>query len=396
MKNNLHPIVRRVKTRLALLLHTLFFVAAATQNAIVPLLPRLSHAYGLTPASVALLLAAPGLATLAVSVPAGVLADKLGASRVTIAATALMGLAALAQAAPSYPVLIGGRLAFGLAYGILWTTGVAWLSSSGEGSAHLGAVATSAAVGMVAGPALGGIVADTLGLSAPFLLVAGFAAVLVLALHRQPAAIPAEPAERGSTRAAIRVAPTRPGVVAGACALAIGGAVGGVTQLLIPLQLHQLGFSASATGVAFSAAAGVYILVSAVVVRFGTRATTVRVAALGALALALSLLPAVLGTGAAVLVGVLVLCTAPRAVVSTVAYPLATAGSEIGDGVVIGLLNGTWALGLVIAPLVAGAVDQLAGPNPAYLTVILPGVLASGWLLLTRPRLEARAALNFV
>jgi len=111
-----------------------------------------------------------------------------------IAATALMGLAALAQAAPSYPVLMGGRLAFGLAYGILWTTGVAWLSSSGEGSAHLGAVATSAAVGMVAGPALGGIVADTLGLSAPFLLVAGFAAVLVLALHRQPAAIPAEPA----------------------------------------------------------------------------------------------------------------------------------------------------------------------------------------------------------
>jgi MFS family permease len=184
-------------------------------------------------------------------------------------------------------------------------------------------------------------------------------------------------------------------VVAGACALAIGGAVSGVTQLLIPLQLHQLGFSASATGIAFSAAAGVYIVVSAAVVRSGHRATTLHVTALAAMALALSLLPAVLGTGAAVLICVLMLSTAPRAVVSTVAYPVATSAGDLGDGIVIGLLNGTWALGLVIAPLLAGAIDQVAGPRPAYLTAILPGVLASGWLLL-RPRLETRAALKLV
>jgi predicted MFS family arabinose efflux permease len=183
------PRQRQPRVRLTPLLHALFFVAAATQNAIVPLLPRLNHAYGLSPASDALLLAAPGLATLAVSMPAGAFADRLGARRVTIAATVLMAIAAMAQAAPDYSVLIAGRFAFGVAYGILWTTGVAWLAASQvqAGSPQLGAVATSAAVGMVAGPAIGGLLADQIGLAAPFLIVAAVGIALALALAAQPA-----------------------------------------------------------------------------------------------------------------------------------------------------------------------------------------------------------------
>ena len=348
---------RSVRPRLAHLLHALFFVAAATQSAIVPLLPRLSHTYHLTPSAAALLLAAPGLATLAVSLPAGALADRLGARRLTIAAIGLMSIAALAQAAPSYPLLIAGRLAFGLAYGIVWTTGVAWMSSAHAeaGSPRLGAVATSAAVGMVAGPAIGGVLADAFGLSAPFAAVAALSAILALAIRAQPDVAPGRPtATTNQTRLrdVVRVAPRQPGVVAGAAVLAIGGAVGGVTQLLVPLQLHQAGFSAGATGIAFSAAAGLYIVVSALTVRLGHRATTIRSATLAGLALAVSLLPGTFGPGASVLVAMLVLSTAPRAIVSTVSYPLATDSAEraeLGAGVVIGLLNGTWASGLVFA-----------------------------------------------
>jgi MFS transporter, ACS family, D-galactonate transporter len=374
------------------LLHALFFIAAAAQSAIVPLLPRISHAYGLSPSATGLLLAAPGLATLAISMPAGMVADRLGARRVTVGATVLMGWGALAQAAPSYPILLVGRLAFGLAFGILWTTGVTWMSRSQEevGSPSLGAVATSAAVGMVAGPAIGGVIADEFGLASPFLFVAFLAAILTILLQRQPApprVAAASKPQRNSMRRFVRVAPRHGGVLGGALALAIAGAVGGVTQLLVPLQLHHFGFSAGATGIAFSAAAGVYIAVSATVVRLGRRATTVRWAALAALALALSMLPAVFGPGAAGLIGVLLLSTAPRAVVSTICYPLATeaaADARLGNGVVIGLLNGTWAIGLVVAPLLAGGIDQLAGPQPAYLTAIVPGAVAAAWLLLRR------------
>ena len=94
----------------------------------------------------------------------------------------------------------------------------------------------------------------------------------------------------------------------------------------------------------------------------------------------------------------LLLTTTPRAVVSTVAYPLATesaARADLGDGLVIGMLNGTWATGLVLAPLLAGALDQIAGPGVAYLAAIVPGVLAT--LVLSRlTRFQASHALQVV
>ena len=383
-----------------MLLHALLFVAAATQTAIVPLLPRLGRAYGLSPAATALLLAAPGLATLAISMPAGVFADRLGAKRVTVAAAALLCLAALTQALPSYPALVAGRLAFGLAYGTIWTTGVAWLSGTQpeSGSPRLGAVATSAAVGMVAGPAIGGVAADQLGIAAPFVFVGGLAGLLTVLLWRQPPPEGAARVARESLRQMTHVAPRQPGVLGGACALAIVGAVGGVTQLLIPLQLHEAGISASGTGVAFSAAAGVYILISATVVRLGQRIRSVRAAALAATMLTLSLLPASIDASTAVLVVVLLASTVPRAMVGTIAYPLATgsaAEADLGHGAVIGLLNGTWALGLVIAPLLAGAVDQLAGPGAAYLATLVPAALAALWLL-AWAALQPRPALKVV
>ena len=84
--------------------------------------------------------------------------------------------------------------------------------------------------------------------------------------------------------------------------------------------------------------------------------------------------------------------------ISTVAYPLATdstAQPELTDGLVIGLLNGTWAAGLVLAPLLAGAIDQTAGPSAAYLAAIVPGVLAATTLALLQ-RVQARHALQVV
>src|ERR1700743_2905607 len=165
-------------------IYGLFFVAGVAQAAIVPLLPRLSAEHGLTASETGLLLALPGLATLAVSVPAGVAADRLGARRCTLLAGAVLCVSSLAQTTPSLPALLAGRLLFGVAYGVLWTTGVAWLAEldTETGPSLIGPSVTWASVGMMVGPAIGGLVAGAGATGLPFLLIAVASAAVMVPL----------------------------------------------------------------------------------------------------------------------------------------------------------------------------------------------------------------------
>jgi predicted MFS family arabinose efflux permease len=374
---------------LAALLYALVLLAQVARAALVPLLPRIADAHGLSTATTAALIAAPGAATLAVALPAGMLADRLGARRVTLAAAALLAAGVLAQAAPALGVLIAGQAAFGIAYGIVWTTAVVWIAQSeagGEATARRqAAFVTSAAVGVAAGPAFGALVAARAGLGAPFAAVGIAAAILTLVLattSAEPRARPDPAAASAGTPAAI--ARARGGIAAGAVALALSGATNAVVQLLVPLQLHRAGASTGSIGLAFSCAAALYIGASAVVVRLGRRAVTPRTNALAAVLLALALLPAgSIGTAAAVL-ATLMLTVAPRATVSTIGYPLATgdaARAGLGHGAAVGLLNGAWAAAMVVAPLAAGALSGLAGMRATWLATLTAGMLGALWLL---------------
>jgi MFS family permease len=399
------------------LLYALFFVSGVAQAAIVPLLPHLSARYGLSGAQTALLLALPGLAMLAVSLPSGVAADRLGAARVTLGAGVLLGASSLLQSMPSLAALLVGRVAFGVAFGVVWTTGVAWLADldEGAGGPRLGAAITYSSVGTMAGPAIGGLLAQLAGVGVPFLVIAvvTMAIVAPLALGQgatarasvaagsdadaDAAAQPTDPptgewpavslsrpsGQTGSARAALRLA-RRPRVTAAGGGLMVSGAVSGVSQLLISSGLHHAGVSTGSIGLAFSAAAVGYIAVSAGVVRLGTRVHTLRFNALATTILALGMLPALFGAGAAGLVAALILTAAPRAAVSTVSYSLASGpddGDAGRDGLVFGMLNGAWAAAMVLMPLVAGAVEQTGGARAGYLAVIIPSCAIAACLV---------------
>ena len=98
-------------------------------------------------------------------------------------------------------------------------------------------------------------------------------------------------------------------------------------------------------------------------------------------------MPALASTGTVALVMALMLTAGPRAVISTIAYNLASQRADEdpahpgSDGVVFGMLNGAWAAATVLMPLVAGAVEQAAGVEVAYLAVIIPSLAVAGWLL---------------
>jgi MFS family permease len=395
------------------LVYGLFLVAGIAQAAIVPLLPRLSNLYSLSPSATALLLALPGLATLVVSVPAGLVADRFGARRATLTAGVLLGLSCLAQALASLPILFAGRIVFGMAFGVVWTTGVAWLAEidTPDGGSRIGPSVTCSSVGVMLGPAVGGALAQMTGVEVPFLMIAVVVAAVVtpLALAR-PMPCAASPAAEPTSHAAVTATPNapvrttpdtsprsllallrRPGVGAAAGGLAVSGAVSGVSQLLITAGLHGDGLSSSRIGLAFSAAAVLYIAASALTVKIGARARTLRANAVATGLLAIALLPALAGGGTAPLVAALLLASVPRAAISTIAYPLASdpALAAGGDGFVFGMLNGAWAGAMVLAPLVAGALEQGDGASAGFLAVVVPSMAIAAWLLVGARRQAA-------
>jgi MFS family permease len=345
-------------------------------------------------------------------VPAGVLADRFGARRVTLAAGAMLVLACLAQSVPSLGVLIAGRLVYGVSFGVLWTAGAAFLTALG-GPGRVGPAVILSSLGTMVGPAVGGLLAHGSDGMVPFTAIAVAAVAVSVALAAAPC-----PGARGTSapghHAAQDTPPlgdaphppdpsTRPlrdllgqarqlHVAAAGGSLVVVGALSGVTQLLISAGLHADGVSQGTIGLAFSACALGYIVASAVFVRLGARAYTLRINALVTGLGAIALVPALFSGNPVVLIGALMLTAVPRGVINVVAYALA--GNAGGS--VFGLLNGAWGAASVLMPLAAGALVQHDGARVGYLAVIVPALAIAGMLALALPRRRSAATRSLV
>jgi MFS family permease len=373
------------------LLYGLVLASSATQYSVVPILPVYAHRLGLTGVQQGMVLGATGLATLAVSVPAGALSDRFGARRLTLWAGWLMSAATFAQAmAGSFPLLLVARLGFGIGFAVIWTAGLAWLAEAAPGGPGLGGTVASAGAGGVVGPALSGVAVQYFGLVGPFLAVAAGFAVLTLALgllRLRVTAPPPPPARMGSSlRAAIADRRT----VVAAAAIVTAGATTGVSALLVPAVLHVAGASLGQIGLVFALGGVLFVVTSMLTTAAGRRAVRVSVAMAGMLALALALSPAILATAPFAIVTMQCATTAARSLLWTVSYPLAADGAErsgAGMGVVMGLLNGVWAATVLLGPLAAGlAAGRLSAQAvfgltaAACLAVLAITVLATGSL----------------
>ena len=352
-----------------LLMYGLILASAAAQFALVPVMPVYAHRLGLSGLQQGLLLGATGLATLAVSVPAGTLADRFGARRITLAAGLLMAAATLGQAlAGSFPALLAARLAFGAGYGVLWTAGLCWLAAAAGGPRALGGSVASAGVGGVVGPAVSGALTEHLGLAVPLLAAAAGFAVITAALAALR--VPAGTAGTGSAAlAGLRAAGRDRGVIGAAAAVVTAGLSTGACALLVPAQLHLTGASSGQIGLVFAAAGILFAAGSALTTAAGRRAVTLPVICAGMLVLTAALSLGVLSTASLALVVMLCVATAARSVLWTVSYPLAATAAErrgIGMGAAVGLLNGIWAATAVLGPLGAGLAAEHLGGRAAF------------------------------
>jgi MFS family permease len=373
------------------LLYGLVFASSATQYAIVPILPVYAHRLALSGLQQGALLSATGLATLAFALPAGALSDRFGPRRLTLCAGGLMAAALLIQGvAPIFPALLTSRLVFGAGFGMIWTAGLTWLAAAAPGGSSLGGSVASAGAGGALGPALSGAGVQFFGLAIPFLAAALFCAAITagLGLLRmpEPATPPAPP-----VGASLRAAVTDNNTISAGAAIVVAGVTTGVAALLVPARLHAAGASSGQIGLVFSVAGVLFVIGSTLTAVAGDRAVRVPVAFAGMLILALAVSPAALSSAPAAIVGMLCAATATRSVLWTVAYPLGATGAErsgAGLGVVMGLLNGVWAVTALLSPLVAGlATEHLSarvvfGLTEALCVTVLAVTVAVAW----RPR----------
>jgi MFS family permease len=376
---------------LQILVYGLVFASSGAQFAIMPILPVYARHLGLSGLQQGALLSATGLATLAFCLPVGALADRLGARRLTVWAGGLMTVALVTQAAaPSFPVLFTSRLVFGLGFGMIWTAGPSWLAGAvPRGSSIGGSVASSGAGGAV-GPALSGVLVQSFGLTVPFLAAAAAFALITaaIAVLRLPAPAPA-PATRVS--AGLRAAFADRSTIAAVAAIVAAGVTTGVSALLVPDALHAAGASPGAIGLAFSVSGGLFVGGSTLTAAAGGRAVRIPVAFAGMLALALAMSPAALTPAPWAVVAMLCATTAARSVLWTVGYPLGAAGAQrcgAGLGVMMGLLNGVWAVTALLSPSLAGLAAEHVSPRAVFAlteaacVALLAATVAVAW----RPR----------
>jgi MFS transporter, DHA1 family, multidrug resistance protein len=163
-----------------LLALSIFLVIAAT-NILTPLLPAVRDDFGVSIATAGFIVGSYGLARLAVDLPAGFLADRVGHRRLSLIAIVLLIVASIVGlTAGSVEVLILSRVGSGIAVGILATVILAGLSATANVENRgkvmsLFHVANNTGIALY--PMVGGLIGLAIGWRATFAVTAVLAVV---------------------------------------------------------------------------------------------------------------------------------------------------------------------------------------------------------------------------
>jgi MFS family permease len=382
--------------RLLLLASVVVFLDVAFFAAITPLLPDYVDDLGLSKAGAGILSAAFAAGTFIASLPAGVMAARVGPRPTMVAGLVLLGISCVAFGfGESIVVLDVARFAQGVASAFAWSGALTWVilaSPRERRGSVMGDVIGVAVAGALAGPALGAL-ASTAGTEVVFSGVAVVTALLVAAALRMPHPGP-DGRELGGLGATLR----DPVVVRSTWFVAAPALVFGAVAVLVPLRVDDLGGGAALVAAGFIAGAAVEALIAPLVGRLSDRVGRTRPYVLGmaVVAAGIALLPAAnaLGLVVADLVAISIgagFCFTPAMTM------LSDAASESGlpQGLAAGLINAAWAAGQVSGGAAGGAAAGLAGDA-------LPCLVAAGTAAVTglyawrssarAPVAEARAA----
>ncbi|MEP6641955.1 MAG: MFS transporter, partial [Gaiellales bacterium] len=363
------------------------FLDALLMFAIVPLLPGYVRDLHLSKTQAGLIVGIYSGAVLLGSIPAGNLAARVGARRLTIFGVALLAVATFGCGfAGGFWPLMAARIGQGLSSAVSWTAGMAWLSEGTEPGSRgrvLGTAMSFATVGTLVGPVAGGLLGGAYGPRVPFTLLGCVALGLVVAVVRAPAgAAGVRPVGIG---ALVRGVGASRGVITALVMMVLVAIVSGTLDTLVPLRLGSDGYSAAAITLVLSAAgvlatAGTYGT-GRIFDRFGG----IPIAITSIVAMAAFVVALAAARSGLQLAVVFVAATLPITGQYAVAYPLCAEGADsagLGHANVFGLLNVAWGSGFLIGPAAGAALAQATSDRITYLTLV---VLSLGVAAALRP-----------
>lgn len=337
------------------------------QGIIAPVLPLFATRFGASIAAVGLTLSIFALARLLLNVPLGMLADRRG-RRPLLVIGPLVSAVGMAGSglANGIPDLLAWRFVAGAGSSMYMTAAAIYLADISSVQNRARYIATNQGallVGVSVGPAIGGLLADALGLRAPFLAVGLASAVAALYGYlrlpeTRPEAPPADASSAEGDGASWRRLVASPDFLAVSAVTAsvfLTRAAGRMTLMPL-LAASQLGYSASAIGAVFAAMATINLIGIAPAAllsdRFGRKWAIVPSGLLIAGALALM---STAGTSSVFLLAALALAVgtsvtgpAPAAYAADIAAPRLR-------GLAMGLYRSAGDVGFVAGPVLLGA-----------------------------------------
>lgn len=364
--------------RLLILASTMVLFDVAFYSAIAPLLPGYVSNLGLSKAGAGVLSASYAAGTLLASLPAGLLATRVGPRRTVIAGLALLGLSSLAFGfGRDIAVLDGARFSQGISGALIWSGALSWLMMSApperRGSV-MGTALGSAVAGALIGPALGALAAE-IGTEPVFGAVLAISIVFAYLAARTPEV--AQPEEQ-KLREVLSASATRP-VLTATALVAAPSAMFGAVEVLVPLRINDLGGGHTVIAAGFILGAALEASLAPVAGRYsdraGRRGPYVVGLIIAAAAMAVIGIAQVIGI---VLGGLLLaslgggICFAPALTMLSEAAD----SSRLHQGFAAGLSNTAWASGQVLGGVAGGGVAAIAG-------YALPAIAIAAVLLLT-------------
>ncbi|MEM7339445.1 MAG: MFS transporter [Actinomycetota bacterium] len=379
----------------------------AGQGVVSPVLPFYARDFGVSTAVVGLTFTAFGLARLVLNVPAGLWADRAGRRVLLVGGPILTAIGMIGSGlAPSIWALLAWRLVAGAGSALYMTGAQIYLIDIAAEELRARYVATNQGallLGVSIGPAIGGLLAEAYSLRTPFLVVGVGAAFTALygflrlpetrgsaaisptdATADNPTADDASGTPTERRRAQLAFLTSSQFVAIGLVSMAMFAIRAGFRQTLVPLHAADaFGFSTGDLGIVFTAL-GVLALVLIgpagwAADRFGRKAVIIPtgvISAVGVLVTAgapvlelflIGIVITAIGTG--------VTGPAPAAFVADIA-PADQRGAAMG-------LYRTWGdLGIVLAPVLAGALADVTSIPVAMAAISAVAFAGVGWFQL--------------